>query len=177
LHLVQDQIELSDEVLIEKYNPRVPQIDAACDDLDALVEGLLHDIAHRLGLPAVDDDACDPKVDRLTDLFTFLVGSLPALEDMKVEAERLCLAGDAALIGLEKVAAREIADKGDLDPALVEWRRRARKPVGLREAGSDEKARRHGEAESTKAVAYHHRLHPPFTNRAFTRCWLERARK
>jgi hypothetical protein len=123
LDLVEDEIELADEILIDDDDARVLEIDVAGDDLDARVERLLHDVAHRLGLAAIDDDAFDPEVDRLTDLFAFLVRALPPLEHMEVDAKRLRLARYARFVSLKEVAARQIADEGNLDVSFVKrWR-------------------------------------------------------
>ena len=103
----------------------IADVDVLDDHLDAGVERLLDHVLDRLRLAVAHDDALHAERDRLLDLLALERGVLLALKDVQIDAERLGLARDAGLVGLEIVALRQIAHERDLDAALVERRRRA----------------------------------------------------
>ena len=129
--LLERQLRQFVVALLDLRDLRIVEIDVEGDDLDALVERLLHDVAERFRQAVVDDDALDAEIDRLQDLLALLGGILAAGEDAQIDAERLGLRFGAGLIGLEEIAGGNVADQRHLDAALVEGRRRAGDAVGL----------------------------------------------
>ena len=104
----------------------VLNVDVEGNDLDTGIDRPLGGSLHWLGQAMLNDDAVDAKCDRLIDHVGLERGVLAAVEDAQLDAERGCLVFDAGEIGLEKVAAREIAYQGYLDAArLVERGRQA----------------------------------------------------
>ena len=117
--------------LLDLRHLRIVEIDVEGDDLDALVERLLHDIAERFGHAMIDNDAFDAEIDRLQDLLALFRRVLAAGEDPQIDTKRLRLCLGAGLIGLEEIASRNVADQRQLDAALVERGRCAGDAIGL----------------------------------------------